>query len=168
MKIALCCKSSALPVSKPLRESHGVRPGELSSTHIAKPLRPTRPWFDGRPVKPEKPSASSSDPRFEQNSSASGFHESQEARLEGLLLLSEGLPNDPQHYSAAVKHAHGGWTNLYLEREQYEKARAAASRAAQLDLTFNVAVKWLLIWVSPGLPLRTVNRRKEKRKDSIA
>jgi hypothetical protein len=56
---------------------------------------------------------------------------------------------------------------LYLETGQYGKAREAATRAAQLDLTFNVAAKWLLTWVSPRLALRTVQRRKE-RENSVA
>ena len=41
------------------------------------------------------------------------------------------------------------------------------SRAAQLDLTFNVAVKWLLTWMSPRLALRTVRHHQERGKDSF-
>jgi len=89
-------------------------------------------------------------------------------RLEGLLRLSEGLPKEIRNViRERLSTIHRGWTNLYLETGQYEKAREAASRAAQLDFTFNVAVKWLLTWMSPRLALRTVRRRKERGKESF-
>jgi glycosyltransferase involved in cell wall biosynthesis len=90
-------------------------------------------------------------------------------RLEGLLRLSEGLPKEIRDViRERLSTIHSGWTNLYLETGQYGKARQAASRAAQLDLTFNIAAKWLLTWVTPRLALRTVKRRKERRPDSVA
>ena len=90
-------------------------------------------------------------------------------RLEGLLRLSEGLPKEIRNViRERLSTVHRGWTNLYLETGQYGKARKAASRAAQLDMTFNVAAKWLLTWMSPRLALRTVRRRKERGKDSVA
>ena len=89
-------------------------------------------------------------------------------RLEGLLRLSEGLPKEIRNViRERLSTIHRGWTNLYLETGQYEKAREAASRAAQLDFTFNVAAKWLLTWMSPRLALRTVRRRKERGKESF-
>ena len=90
-------------------------------------------------------------------------------RLEGLLRLSEGLPMKIRNViRERLSTIHSGWTNWYLETGQYEKAREAVSKAAQLDLTFNVAVKWLLTWTSPQLALRTVRRRKERGKESVA
>jgi glycosyltransferase involved in cell wall biosynthesis len=90
-------------------------------------------------------------------------------RLEGLLRLSEGLPMKIRKViRERLSNVHSGWTNWYLETGQYEKAREAVSKAAQLDLTFNVAVKWLLTWTSPQLALRTVRRRKERGKESDA
>lgn len=90
-------------------------------------------------------------------------------RLEGLLRLSEGLPMKIRKViRERLSNVHSGWTNWYLETGQYEKARAAVSRAAQLDLTFNLAAKWLLTWMSPQLALRTVRRRKESGKESVA
>jgi glycosyltransferase involved in cell wall biosynthesis len=90
-------------------------------------------------------------------------------RLEGLLRLSEGLPMKIRKViQERLSNVHSGWTNWYLETGQYEKARAAVSRAAQLDLTFNLAAKWLLTWMSPQLALRTVRRRKESGKESVA
>ena len=89
-------------------------------------------------------------------------------RLEGLLRLSEGLPKEIRNViRERLSTIHRGWTNLYLETGQYEKSREAASRAAQLDFTFNVAAKWLLTWMSPRLALRTVRRRKERGKESF-
>jgi hypothetical protein len=63
---------------------------------------------------------------------------------------------------------HSGWANWYLEAGEYGKARKSMSRAVQLDLTFNVAVKWLLTWTSPGLARRTALDRQERRKASSA
>jgi glycosyltransferase involved in cell wall biosynthesis len=89
-------------------------------------------------------------------------------RLEGLSRLSEGLPKEIRNIiRERLSTIHRGWTNLYLEAGQYEKAREAARRAAQLDLTFNVAAKWLLTWISPRLALRTVRRRQERGKESF-
>src|ERR1035438_3365742 len=89
-------------------------------------------------------------------------------RLEGLLRLSENLPKEIRYViRERLSTIYRGWTNLYLETGQYGKAREAASKAAQLDMTFNVAAKCLLTWMSPRLALRTVQRRKERGKDSI-
>ena len=89
-------------------------------------------------------------------------------RLEGLLRLSEGLPNEVRDViRERLSTVHRGWTNFYLETGQYGKAREAASRAAQLDMTFDVAAKWLLTWMSPRLALRAVQRRKEKGSESV-
>ena len=90
-------------------------------------------------------------------------------RLEGLLRLSEGLPMKIRKViRESLSSVHSGWTNWYLETGQYGKAREAVSRAAQLDLTFNVAAKWLLTWMSPRLALRTVRRDKKEEKESVA
>jgi len=90
-------------------------------------------------------------------------------RLEGLLRLSEGLPKEIRSViRERLSTIHRGWANLYLETGQYEKAREAMSKAAQLDLTFNLAVKWLLTWMSPKLALRSVRHRKDTGKESVA
>jgi glycosyltransferase involved in cell wall biosynthesis len=89
-------------------------------------------------------------------------------RLEGLLRLGDGLPKTVRELiREQLGSVHSGWANWYLETGQYGKAREAVWRAAQLDPTFNVAVKWLLTWMSPGLALRTVRRRDERRKESF-
>jgi glycosyltransferase involved in cell wall biosynthesis len=90
-------------------------------------------------------------------------------RLEGLLRLSEGLPKEVRNViRERLSTVHKGWTNLYLETGEYGKAREAASRAAQMNLTFNGAVKWLLTRISPQLALRTVQRRKARGRESVA
>jgi glycosyltransferase involved in cell wall biosynthesis len=91
------------------------------------------------------------------------LHDSQ-LRLERLLRLTEDQPaairNLVRHQLGMV---HSGWVNCYLETGQYGKARAAAYKAAQMNVTLNVAVKWLLTWISPSLALRTVRHRESKR-----
>ena len=89
--------------------------------------------------------------------------------LEGLMLLGEAVPLDIRKLiRTQLGSVYSGLTNCYLEIGQYEKARQAVLKAAQLDLRFNVAVKWLLTWMSPELALRTVRRHQEKAKDSGA
>jgi glycosyltransferase involved in cell wall biosynthesis len=89
-------------------------------------------------------------------------------RLEGLMRLSEGLPKTVRKVvRERLSGVHSGWTNLYLETGEYGRARDAASRAAQLNLTLNVAVKWLLTWMSPRMALRTVRYHQERGKDSV-
>ena len=90
-------------------------------------------------------------------------------RLEKLLLLSEGLPGRiRQVVRERLSTVHSGWANWYLETGQYGMARQAVTRAAQLDLTFNIAVKWLLTWMSPRLALRAVRHHLEGKKESVA
>ncbi|MGA2983111.1 MAG: glycosyltransferase family A protein [Terriglobia bacterium] len=97
------------------------------------------------------------------------FLQDSQLRLEGLLRLSEGLPREIREVlRERLCLVHSGWANWYLETGQYGKAREAVSRAARLDLTFNIAMKWLLTWVSPQLARRTVHHRLERSKDSIA
>lgn len=95
------------------------------------------------------------------------LHDSQ-LRLEGLLRLSEGLSREIRALiREQLSLIHSGWANWYLERGEYAKARQAAGRAAQTSLNFNLAVKWLLTWMSPRLALRTVRWRQGVRKDVV-
>jgi glycosyltransferase involved in cell wall biosynthesis len=89
-------------------------------------------------------------------------------RLEGLLRVSDRLPmNVRKIIREQLSLVHSGWVNWHLETGQYGKARAAVSRALRLDLTFRIAVKWLLTWTSPQLALRTVRRHQESRTGSV-
>jgi hypothetical protein len=96
------------------------------------------------------------------------FLQDSQLRLEGLLRLGDGLPVKIRKLiRAQLGSVHSGWANWYLQNEQYSKAREAVSKAAQLDLTLNVAAKWLLTWMTPRLAHRTVRQRRERGKDSF-
>jgi len=95
------------------------------------------------------------------------FLQDSQLRLEGLLQLNGSLPAPVlKIVREQLRDIHSGWTNWYLEGGQYGKARHAASKAVRTDLTFNVAVKWLLTWTNPRLALRTVRQHQESRKSS--
>jgi glycosyltransferase involved in cell wall biosynthesis len=90
-------------------------------------------------------------------------------RLETLLRLSERLPSNIRNLiREQLGSIHSGWTNWYLETGQHQKAREAVSRAAQLDLNLNIAVKWLLTWTSPRLARRSVRRHQQMLNDPSA
>jgi len=118
-------------------------------------------WFDRSPVETRHVGVSS-----DWNKSEFLLRDSQ-LRLERILRLSAELPrNIRKLVREQLRSVHSGWTNWYLETAQYGKARHAVSTAARTDLTFNIAVKWLLTWISPRLALRLVHHHKERRKDS--
>jgi glycosyltransferase involved in cell wall biosynthesis len=88
-------------------------------------------------------------------------------RLEGLLRLGDGVPwKTRKLIREQLSLVHSGWASWYLETGDYRKARRAVSTAAKMDLTFKVALKYLLTWTSPQLALRTVRRYQEISKDS--
>jgi glycosyltransferase involved in cell wall biosynthesis len=87
-------------------------------------------------------------------------------RLEGFLRLGSAVPPKVgklirQHLSTV----YSGLANWHLEMGEKGKARAAMWRAAQLDPTFNIAVKWLLTWASPQMALQTVRSRQAKKQE---
>jgi glycosyltransferase involved in cell wall biosynthesis len=87
-------------------------------------------------------------------------------RLEKLMRLSEGLPTGVRRLiRTQLGSVHSGLANWHLKTGQYGKAREAVSRAAQLGLTFNIAAKWLLTYVSPRLALRSVQYRQERKEN---
>ena len=92
------------------------------------------------------------------------FLQDSQTRLEGLLKISDGLPEHIRKtIRGQLRGVHSGWTNWYLETGQYGKARQAISRAAWIDPTLNVALKWLLTWVSPRLALQSVHRYHDRK-----
>jgi glycosyltransferase involved in cell wall biosynthesis len=121
-------------------------------------------WFDRSPAEIRHVGVSSDWNKVE------FFLQESQSRLEGLLRLSEGTPSMPRKIRKLIREqlgsVHSGWVNWYLEIGQYRKAREAASRAAQVDLTFNSAMKWLLTSTSPRLTLRAVRHHQERNKDS--
>jgi glycosyltransferase involved in cell wall biosynthesis len=92
------------------------------------------------------------------------FLRDSQIRLERLMDVTK---DQPREIRAIVRKQlagiHSGWVNCYLEDGEYAKARAAATKAARLDFTFNIALKWLLTWLSPRLALRSVRHRESKR-----
>jgi len=89
-------------------------------------------------------------------------------RLEKLLRLSDGLPAKVQRLlRSSLGSVHSGLANCYLETGDLQSARKAMWNAAQFSLTFNIAVKWLLVWVSPRLALRTVWHRRQTKHESL-
>jgi len=94
------------------------------------------------------------------------FLQDSQVRLEGLLGLSDALPIKVRKLiRKQLSSVYSGWTNWYLELGEVERARESVSRAAQLDLTVNIAMKWLLTRISPALARRTVRRHQARRKD---
>jgi glycosyltransferase involved in cell wall biosynthesis len=97
------------------------------------------------------------------------FLRDSQLRYEGMLRLSEGLPPKiGRLVREQLGSVHNGWTNWYLGNGQYGKARAAISKAVEMNPTLNVAVKWLLTWGCPPLARRAVRYRQEKSPGSIA
>jgi hypothetical protein len=87
--------------------------------------------------------------------------------LEGLLDLGGRVPMRVQRLiREQLASVHSGLTNWHLDSGRYVEAREAISRAAGLNLTFNMAMKWLLVWINPRLALRTVQRHQQGRKNS--
>jgi glycosyltransferase involved in cell wall biosynthesis len=96
------------------------------------------------------------------------FLQDSQVRLEGLMGLSEALPTPVRRLiREQLSSIHSGWTNWYLESGEVRKARQSISRAARMNPSFNIAVKWLLTWINPGLALRAV-RRHRRAHDSSA
>jgi len=92
------------------------------------------------------------------------FLQDNQRRLESLSRLTEDQPAAIHNLiRQQLGSIHSGWVNCYLEAGEYRKARAAAYKAAQFNLSFNIAVKWLLTWISPRLALQTVRYRENKR-----
>ena len=90
-------------------------------------------------------------------------------RYERMMGLSEGLPPEiGRLVREQLGSVHNGWANWYLGNGQYGKARAAISRAVQMNPTLNIAVKWLLTWGCPPLARRAVRYRQERSPESIA
>jgi glycosyltransferase involved in cell wall biosynthesis len=89
-------------------------------------------------------------------------------RLEKFLRVSDGMPAKVQRLiRTTLGSVHSGLANCHLETGDYQKARKAIGSAARYDLTLNIASKWLLAWVSPGLAIRAVRYRQQTRDDSL-
>ena len=86
-------------------------------------------------------------------------------RFEKFLSLSEGLPVELRRSIVNGMGAiHSGLANCHLQAGEYAKAREEAFKAVQTALGFNLAVKWMLTWISPRLALRTVELHQQRKK----
>ena len=118
-------------------------------------------WFDRSPVATRHVGVSSEWDKTD------FFLRDSELRLEGLIQLGDALPLKIQKLiREQLRTVHSGWANWYLETGEYRKARKAVSRAARMDLTFNIAVKWLLTWMNPRLALRMVRHHQVRTRES--
>jgi hypothetical protein len=63
---------------------------------------------------------------------------------------------------------HSEWANWFLEKREYGKAREAATDAARIYLTPNLAVKWVLTSSVPGLTRKIVLMRGKRRSSKTA
>jgi glycosyltransferase involved in cell wall biosynthesis len=167
------CISSVLACADMIRRTGGLNPKLLYSPdsefmfrlamltgfcYVNRPLV----WFDRSPVEVRHVGVSSEWDKED------FFLRDSQLRLEGLLSLGEALPKKIRKLvRQQLGSVHSGWTNWYLENKQHERAREAVSRAARLNLTANIAMKWLMTQISPSLALRTVRYHKKKGKDSF-
>jgi GT2 family glycosyltransferase len=89
-------------------------------------------------------------------------------RLDKFLRVSDGLPTKVLRLiRSTLGSVHSGLANCHLETGDYQGARRAIWSSARVDLTFNVAAKGLLVWVSPRLALRTVRYRQQAGDESL-
>jgi glycosyltransferase involved in cell wall biosynthesis len=166
------CLSSFLARADVVRKTGGFDPTLLYSQDsefifrlamVANICYVNRPllWFDRSPAEVRHVGVSADWNKLE------FWLQDTQLRLEGLLRLGDAVPLKIRKLiREQLGSVHSGWANWYLETGQYEKARQAVSTAAQLDLSFKIAMKWLLTWMSPRLALRTVRHHQELSRDS--
>lgn len=115
-------------------------------------------WFDRSPAELRHVGVSAAWNRME------FFLQDSQLRLEGLLQLNTVVPKYILNIiRGQLREIHSGWANWYLESGQFRNARTAALKAVRTDLTLNAVAKWMLTWTSPGLALRAVRHRENKR-----
>ena len=81
-------------------------------------------------------------------------------RFEKQLSLSEGLqPDVRKSILRNLRSVHSAWANLYLAKGDHTNAREAISKAAEYELTPNLAFKWILSRFSPKLAKKVLSIR---------
>ena len=89
-------------------------------------------------------------------------------RLEKFSRISGDMPAPVKRIiRTTLSSVHSGLANCHLETGDYQSARKSIWSAAQFELTLNIAAKWLLVWVSPGLALRKVRQRQQTKDASL-
>lgn len=87
-----------------------------------------------------------------------------QSRMEKRFRMSERLPH---HIRKLVRRdlaaVHSGWANWFLQKREYGKAAQAATEAAGLYLSPNLAMKWALTRFAPKLARKAVGVREEHR-----
>jgi len=58
----------------------------------------------------------------------------------------------------SLRSVHSGWTNWYLEKQQYGEARRSVSRALHYEAEPRMLLKWVLVWVAPAFSRRLFAR----------
>jgi glycosyltransferase involved in cell wall biosynthesis len=85
-------------------------------------------------------------------------------RYEKRLRLSDEFPREIrkaiQRDLAAV---HSGWTNWFLQKKEYGKARESVAEAVRVHLTPTLAIKWALTHSAPKLARRVALLRARSR-----
>lgn len=85
-------------------------------------------------------------------------------RLEKRLRISEKLPADVRKtIRGDLAAVHSGWANWFLHQGEYGKAHASAQEAAKLQLTPNIAIKWILTRYAPRLVSKIATGRDRDR-----
>ena len=85
-----------------------------------------------------------------------------EVRLESARVISEkwlGLgaalpPNVRKSCVQKMRAAHSAWANWYLENGEYDKARRSIGAALKYEITVNLFIKWMLVWIAPRVARR--------------
>jgi len=83
-----------------------------------------------------------------------------EKRLGMSERLPEGVRKAIRRDLSAI---HSGWTNWFLEKREYGKAREAVTEAARLHFSPEIAVKWALTRFAPKLARKAVLVREQRR-----
>ena len=87
-----------------------------------------------------------------------------EYRYQKRLDMGERLAADVRkRVRRDLSAVHSGWANWYLQKKDYPKARKAATEAARVDLTANIAIKWALTHCIPTVARKLVSLRETQR-----
>jgi glycosyltransferase involved in cell wall biosynthesis len=78
-----------------------------------------------------------------------------QAISEKWLGLGAALPSNVRRSCVQKLSAiHSAWANLYLENEEYGKARRAIGAALKYEITLSLLAKWMLAWIAPRVARR--------------
>jgi len=116
-------------------------------------------WFDRSPDENRHVGASKDWDRLE------FILQESKVRLEGFLRMTGVPPKVCKVIRQHLSTVYSGLANSHLETGNHGSAREAMSRALRLNMTLNIAAKWVLTWVSPQLALLAVRNRQARKSD---